>query len=349
MLRKATARLPNSRLNFFRSDIVLFSRSRGVEPMNETLTSGLKIFSVVFPDEESCVEEIYRRLSPQACQCKYCNSDLERAPGARSAYCRRCRNETFLTAGTVFHGAWALRPWLAAIWLLEQGITFNSNQFQLELGGVVYSTARNILLKIAQVLESALPEEAEAQPSSVFSALFARRSTETPAREPPIAEELSVNESAPINQEDDTDGLDEKQQMVLATLSTETEKHIDVITNHVGLPLPEVSMAILMLEMDGWIKRVHGDQYKRVKVRPSAPTSFSEETSSAITKTCLDLRMQFHGISRKYLQLYLAWYWCIRSNRWRKGALLSHCLNNANVSAIAIDQYVTPRLVKFVA
>jgi hypothetical protein len=324
-----------------------------VEPMNETLTSGLEEFRVLFPDEESCVEEIYRRLSAERRKCTYCNADLDRARGARSARCGRCRNETFLTGGTVFHGVWALRPWLAAIWLLERGITFNSHQLHLELGGIAYSTARNILLKIAHVVQSAFPVEVQAQPSSLFSVLFTRRSKETPAREPPIAEELSISEQGSTEQTEESlpdacEELDEPQQRLLALLNTEEKKHIDTLSNDLNLPVEQVSVALVILELDGLVKRATGERYMRVEARRSVADSASEETIQAITQACLELRRQFHGISRKYLQLYLAWHWCIRSKQWQKGALLSHCVN-ASLVPIAIDEYVTPTLVKFVA
>jgi DNA-binding MarR family transcriptional regulator len=322
--------------------------------MNETLTSGLEEFAVLFPDEESCVEEIYRRLSAQRRKCKYCNADLERAPGTRSAKCGRCRNETFLTAGTVFHGVWALRPWLAAIWLLERGISFNSHQLHLELQGIAYSTARNILLKIAQVVESAFPAEVQAQPSSLFSVLFARRSKETPAREPPIAEESSITEQRSTEQEDQSlpsayEELDEPQQTLLVLLNAKEEKHIDALSNELNLPVEQVSAALVMLELDGFVKRVAGDRYVRLETGRAVADSASEETTRAITKLCFDLRRQFHGISRKYLQLYLIWHWCIRPRGWRKGGLLSHCVNSTSWIPMAIDEYVTPSLVKFVA
>src|SRR5215472_16255662 len=142
--------------------------------------SGWQEFVQRFPTEEACVEELCRLLE-MTTKCSYCaNNITQRVYCARLVKCPFCLRKRRLTAGTFFHGARQVRPWLAAIFLFEQGVPFNAFQFH-KLVGIAYSSAFAILKKITVVVHSALQEEdAVLVPSALFLSVFTKRSRETP-------------------------------------------------------------------------------------------------------------------------------------------------------------------------
>ena len=59
------------------------------------------------------------------------------------------------------------------------------------------------------------------------------------------------------------------------------------------------------------------------------------------------IRVDYHGISRKYVQNYLAAYWCYKDRiYWPVGALLKACLKYRSISSNEIIDYVSPSIVK---
>lgn len=67
--------------------------------------------------------------------------------------------------------------------------------------------------------------------------------------------------------------------------------------------------------------------------------------SMAIASAIVFIRKYFHGVSNKYLQLYLAALWChIDRSRWTTGAVLMACLKHPPVSYIKLLNYEAPEL-----
>ncbi len=59
------------------------------------------------------------------------------------------------------------------------------------------------------------------------------------------------------------------------------------------------------------------------------------------------LRQFFHGVSRKYLQLYVVAFCCHRANsRWEKNSILSACLKHAPISDTQLLEFSSPMFLK---
>ena len=143
------------------------------------------------PNDEDCIEALYKLVG--LLRCHQCHStQLERDYGARTALCRSCGKNFWLTAGTFFHGMRSPRAWLAAILLMEQGVTISALALQ-KLGRTAYATALAIHHKVWAVVNSMMEEDYIEVPSSQFVPVIRRRSRETPARQHPIAEQELID------------------------------------------------------------------------------------------------------------------------------------------------------------
>lgn len=324
--------------------------------MNQMFDSTWQEFNTRFPTEETCVEELYRRLSGNRRSCPECqSSSLVRQSGDRIGKCSMCKKKVRITARTFFHRVRSVRPWLAAVWLFEHGMIISSHRFA-HLVGVAYDTARKIFGKLARVMEDHLPADAIELPGTLFASAICKRSRLTPANERPIAEEelFEKIQTDPANvegihkiNETEPRGRSEAEQIVLRILS-QAPIDIDTLCQRAGQALGDTLSALTMLEIDGVIQRLPYDRYV-LPVRNRAPSVELSESSIIEVKSAIEfIRNTFHGVSRKCLQLYLLAYWCLSDrNRWKSGTLLDVCLESA-MDAGALSNYVTPRLLKLV-
>jgi hypothetical protein len=59
------------------------------------------------------------------------------------------------------------------------------------------------------------------------------------------------------------------------------------------------------------------------------------------------LRQFFHGVSRKYLQLYVVAFCCHRANsRWEKNSILRACLEHPPISYTQLSEFSSPMFLK---
>jgi hypothetical protein len=111
----------------------------------------------------------------------------------------------------------------------------------------------------------------------------------------------------------------------------------------------ELSATLTLLELMGLIKRLPGEFYAR-QISHHTNTRADEKhpnASALVDGSIKFIRETFHGISRRYLQLYLAAYWCWGDRkRWTLGALLQHCLEVGEISSFEILSYVSPQMVQ---
>ena len=129
-------------------------------------------FNILFPTEQHCLEEIYRRAAQELLKCRWCESqDIEKRLGDRVVRCRRCKKETWLTAGSFFHRMRSAKAWLAAIWLMERGVIVSSSGFH-KLVGIAQSSALELFKKIATVIQSHMPEDGPANIKLLVSDFF---------------------------------------------------------------------------------------------------------------------------------------------------------------------------------
>lgn len=322
-------------------------------------------FNNQFPTEEDCLEEVYKRANDGGMlKCHHCgNKDIERDYGQRTFTCLSCKKTSWFTAGTFFHHMKLARAWLGAIWLMDHGQTISSLRFQ-KLAGIAYSSALNIFKKLTMVIESEMGEDAIAVSSSFFSPLVGKRSRETPARAHPLAEQEEIEAQVLDNSKEGQESADvgelapgEKE--VYDVLSGEPV-HFDVLCQRTGKAASNLSSSLMMLELAGLAKRIAGDRYVRHNPKESEQFYAHAVQSSLRTEDRLEptrtvsaiinfVRLNFHHIARKYLQNYLAAYWChMDRRRWQLGALLQACLRFVHISDDEILDYVSPVMVKVV-
>ncbi len=161
-------------------------------------------------------------------------------------------------------------------------------------------------------------------------------------------------------------GNEECQASVLSELSESEEKvykllsaepaHFDILCEHSGMDTGPMSAALMMLELAGLARGVGNDRY--VFAAPFSPFSRcpAEVPEEELLGRMVDVaviiafvRATFQGISRKYLQNYLALHWCcLDRSRWRPGSLMRECLHSPSFTYRDIVSYVSPQVVKAV-
>ena len=116
-------------------------------------------FEAMFPDDEACAEDLFRRRWPDGFVCPDCGSrNAVRLKRPRCVHqCRDCRKQTSVTAGTFMHRSHVpLRSWHRAICIM----TSHSNgmsalQLQSHLGLGSYKSAWMLVHKIRRAMEVA--------------------------------------------------------------------------------------------------------------------------------------------------------------------------------------------------
>ena len=87
------------------------------------------------------------------------------------------------------------------------------------------------------------------------------------------------------------------------------------------------------------------DRVINVTNLPLASTTKQLTVSMAIAAAIAFIREYFHGVSRKYLQVYLAAFWChFDRDTWNHGTVLRACLKHPPISYIDLLHYKTPNL-----
>src|SRR5262245_17779019 len=127
----------------------------GVSPVSDALLAQLwHQFNLQFPSEQHCLEELYKRcFSESRVMCRVCGTQLKNPQLKDRAFkCNFCRQTSWLTSGTFFQHVRIVRPWFAAIWLMERGVIISSSRFH-RLVGIAYSTAWNIFKKLTTVID----------------------------------------------------------------------------------------------------------------------------------------------------------------------------------------------------
>ena len=350
-------------------------------PEGETLIAALSQFNQLYPTEEHCVEELFIRLGVHCWNCQ--SPDMSQDFGQRKRTCQSCKKDVRITAGTFFENIRKARLWVAAIWLRERGVPFNAKQFADAIDAY-YSTCWEILNKIAVVIASCMENESSsiAVSSAFFAPAVCKRSLETPANQHPFAEQaelekrLSSSESTtPDTQAGNSDTAAQAPDTIIATgelisdspasgaaLSEESEEiykklsskpvHFETLCQETGLTAQLLASTLTIMELDGLVERLAGDLYVQAK-RPDKqclPLDLSSMSWHASVEAGIEfIRANYHGISRKYLQLYLASYWCsVDRARWSSGALFKACGRFRGIKRADILAFVSPLLVGLV-
>jgi DprA winged helix domain len=323
---------------------------------------------------------------PGGLRCHRCEcADLIMEPGDRTALCMNCGNVSHLTANTPFHGVRRIQDWVRAICLLEDGVCFSANIFAGLTGMATASVSvmlKTLYLIMAENMAANMPDH-EVQDSAEFLEAVHKRSLLTPATKHPQAEQDIFDELAKENSGDTIDTTIEKavskiylrkaddqdasgansaanqnnvacdetlilwknEKAVFKLLSYDPT-NFDHLVSKTGLSSGELTATLMHLELSGLVDVMPGDSYVQRRI-PLPANHQSAATKVDPQPFCTYVLRNFHGISRKYLQLYLAAFWCsLDRKRWGVGSLFRACGRAPIITYDQILSYVSPHMVK---
>jgi transposase len=115
----------------------------------------IKDFDKMFPDEETCLEFLFKERYPNGAYCQKCDKVTPhyRIANRKVFSCQNCGSHISPTAETIFHkSATPLRSWFHAIFLMASTKTgISAKQLQRELG-VTYKTAWRMFTQIRKLM-----------------------------------------------------------------------------------------------------------------------------------------------------------------------------------------------------
>jgi len=294
----------------------------------------LQNFLSKFPDEESCLS-----LFPAVC--KACGRKQRKAAQRERVFeCYKCKTKTYRTAGTYFHGLRRLHPTFARIWIHEDRAVLSINKFT-ELFDLAYATGWKIEARLQAVLEKEMDKHDDVFEliTTVFNPVIRKRSIVSVAEEHPDYEENDDEQPELEEQEN----LDEDQQSVCAFLKVQPEE-FDNLFQASGMPIGKFAAALASLELEGIATRHAGNKFSLTKTNPMLLIGNQEKE---VLQQFYDYIRNLHGISRKYLQRYLASFWARGAlRRWSKGTLLKSCMKYRRLSYGEILAYNSPKIVR---
>ncbi len=145
----------------------------------------------------------------------------------------------------------------------------------------------------------------------------------------------------------ETVNLSAEESAILKLLSYE-KIHFDHICTRSGFMPGVVVASLTCLELKYLVEQHSGDYFtlKSKPLRSRQQSKFDSLIDIPIEK--IESFLQFikshiHGVSRKYLQFYLAIYWCMQDrHRWYLDQLLEACCKSNFKSSRLLFEYVTP-------
>lgn len=333
-----------------------------------------KKFLKKHPDEKTCsIFAIKMHFKDLLISCSTCGF-VNKLSGseARSLKCAKCKKKIWILSGTFFRKVRRFQPWLAAIWFIERGVEISASELA-RLVGVATSTALAIFKKLSVVVESKMGKDIGLIASAKFLKSFLRRSRETPARKHPRDEETAAfsksgNKSEgvvhahqlhranrpprPALTQDELELanklISEKEKYILSLLSLDPMR-FDELLMLTNLSIDSFSVAVMNLELFELLERLPGDQFilgarADFSWPQTAQLHSNIDQSDLIVARFLDfVRDNYGGLSRKYLQCYVALLWAYTDKlRWKKGALLKACVAFREVTDDDLLAYVTP-------
>lgn len=320
----------------------------------------LKEFDAINPDERIC-----EALSIQWCCnrgfviCVHCgHQQITTGKIKRMYLCQNCSKEIWVTAGTFFDHVRKFRPYLATIFLYENGLLLSVSSLSKVLG-ISLSTAALISKKIAMLVSETLHSSNRDVPSSALSSIVCRRTIETPQRQHPLAEEVEVQRKLSLQQEKpqrknpDPPELSFVETQVLELLS-ESPISFSEICERLSIDYPTASSTMVFLELkelatclpgDKYIRSIESKQDTRHILRESENDNRQSLTTHRFIKF---IEERYQGVGRKYLQLYVALFWLyIDRKRWGPNSILNLCARSKHVPYRKILNFITAAEVKF--
>ena len=310
-------------------------------------------FMSAYPTDRDCLQLLSGFSENQNEHCSHCGYRLTKLQfEARAFKCAACHRKNWHTAGTFFEGIQCLHAWVGAIWILGSGVPLSANRLHV-LAGISTSTANNIMHKLSMVMASEL--DGDTVHSAAFEAILRRRSSKTPKDEHPRAE---LNELPPPELDNERAqseaharletlaNLTDNQRAVYELIPDNKPEHFDLLFDRAEIEVGSMCAALTILELCGLVTRSVGDYYAR-KPLPDAPLKYcdveADEQSMTIASIIQFIDRVYYGISRKFIQNYLAAYCClVNAGKWTFDSLLTKCREHARITDMAVRRYVSP-------
>jgi transposase-like protein len=295
----------------------------------------------LFPTENDCFEVLIRLIIgvPHCNHCK--GKNLQRSGDDRSALCLDCRKTTWLTARTFISGIKKKRAWLMALIYRGHGIPVNASELS-RVVTVAISSADKMLKKIDAVCKGEMEAIGITLDSRQCSEVIMRRSTQSPTNQHPLVE---------LDEIDQRNALLQKQVQPTALLPDEELIHnllsdqptpINSLITASGLPISQAIATLMMLQLAGLAKALPGDNYTK-SIPVAQQKKISKQTKDILARYVRLTRATYQGISRRYLQYFLASCWSILDRkRWHFQALLLACRRFGPITDAQILSYVSP-------
>lgn len=162
-----------------------------------------------------------------------------------------------------------------------------------------------------------------------------------------IAAFFDALEKGHFNQNSKEETLEDK---VFNLLSKEPT-HVEALAYSANASPGDLSAVLMLLEIQGLIKRLPGEFYVRApdageqfaRGARNSNNSFKPDNARTLNDFKQCVRLVFHRISRKYLQLFIYKYWCqLDRRRWGKGSLFEACLQSDFIEDSEVLTYVSP-------
>lgn len=134
----------------------------------------------------------------------------------------------------------------------------------------------------------------------------------------------------------------------------ESPRNFDSIVGIINESTSAISAALLHLELEGLIGIDFGGRFyrpdQREAHRDKPASTCSRAIKSGIDAVVAFLKYTNQGIARRYLELYLALFWCqLKDGCWTQGKLLTACAQAAKISDRDILSICAPIKVRLIA
>lgn len=329
---------------------------------DEELRRNVKRFASEYSTQQDCYEFLCKLVEPKdGFHCKFCGvRDYSRKCGNRVFRCQNCKKYTNVLANTIYSGKKRIKAWATRTWFLLMGFGTSSNKFAEELN-IAQSSADIMFAQLTLMVLQNMTDLMEVY-SGEFLIGFIRRSRETEARMHPRSEQLRIDremnlaEGVSLDEQDfpETDSeediderpdLSEQEKALLKHINREA-LHVDEISNQTNLSESSISAALTLLELNGLVVRLPGDRYERPCSQKQSPKKPRDELG--MSWTLIDefidyVRKYHHGFSRKYLQNYLAAFWCYADREyWNLATFADLCSRSLPITYNDVLEYVSP-------
>ena len=161
------------------------------------------------------------------------------------------------------------------------------------------------------------------------------------------------NVEAGESSDDATSALSEAEQRVYSFISNQPVQ-FEQLLRMLDLEVGELSSLLTTLELAGLVESSIGDWYVRIEPRqatrrilPERQDQVTDSQKAGVQHAKDFLSKVFLGISRKYVQSYLAEFWFfVDRNYWQQNSIWEACLSHSDIELQTIKNSVSPAMVK---